>query len=162
LFGDGSLAVHFGLPPDGRSQRIDAIVLAVANRMEIEYIPINVHAGKFTNGIKFRVLTRDLSEVINLPEGFITTEKGQVLDWLHWLLTMGDRVIISEYEIRLGYGKGRSGGGIMIADKAGVWRVPPEYSGTMRNNWLTRAFKDNPNVYLSIIEKIIQAELQRI
>jgi hypothetical protein len=95
-------------------------------------------------------------------EGSILTEKGEVLEWLRWLLTFGDRIIISEYQIHLISGKGRSGRGIMVADDASAWRVPPRFSGTIRNNWLTRAFKENSQSFFLIIENIIKQELQRV
>jgi hypothetical protein len=158
----GDLAAHFGIPIGGRRQRIDNIVRAVADRMEVEYTPTRLRNNQYTNGITIKVLLRNLSEVLTLSEGIVLTEKGQTLDWLRWLLTLGDTIIISEYEIQLRPGYGRSGGGIMIADEAGVWRVPPQFSGTITNNWLTRAFNDNISQYLSIIEKILADELSRI
>ena len=158
----GELATHFGLRGSDRKQRIDEIILAVVNGMDIEFVPIRYTRGKFTNGIKFKVLAKNLSDVINLPEGDVVTEKDQVLPWLRWLLTFGDKIIISEYEIKLEQGKGRSRGGYMISEKAGVWRVPPEYSGTRHDNWLTRALNNNSTAYFSIIERVIKDELQRI
>lgn len=159
---NGELAAHFGIPYIGRQQRIDNIVSAVSNRIEITYKPIRLIAGRFAHGIRFGVLLTNLSEVLGLPDGQILTRKGQVLPWLEWLLVLGDTIEISEYEIKLWPGKGRSGGGIMISDKGGSWRVPPQFSGTLNDNWLTRAFKNNIQSYSSIIEKIIQSELQGI
>ena len=158
----GDLAAHFGIPIAHRETNINAIIQAVADRMEVEYTPVKYSVSKFTNGIKIKVLMKDLSEVLSLYQGVVGTEDGEVLEWLRWLLTKGDSIIIKEYDVQLMVGKGRSGGGIMIYDQAEVWRVPPEYSGTMRDNWLTRTLNENSTAYLSIIEKIIKYELQRI
>ena len=158
----GELAGHFGIPIRGRQNRIDNIVAAVSNRMEISYKPIVLRAGRLAHGLRFGVLMTDLSEVLGLPEANILTEKGQILPWLDWLLVLGDTIEISEYEIQFRMGKGRSARAIMIADNAGSWRVPPEFSGTLNDNWLTRAFKNNINAYSSIIENIIKSELQGI
>lgn len=156
----GQLAAHFGLPRYDRKIRIDDILSALVNRMEVRYTPIRVRGRKFINGLTFSIVTTNLSEVLTLPEGKILTQKGQVLDWMSWLLTMGDRIIISEYEINLESGKGRSGGGIMIAASGGSWRVPPEFSGTQNDNWFTRSLRSNS--YFSIIENIIKHELRGI
>jgi len=158
----GELAGHFGIPIRGRQNRIDNIVAAISNRMEISYKPITIQAGRFAHGLRFGVLLQDLSEVLGLPGSKILTEKGQVLPWLDWLLVFGDTIEISEYEIKFQAGKGRSARAIMIADNAGSWRVPPEFSGTLNDNWLTRAFKNNINPYSLIIENIIKSELQGI
>ena len=156
----GGLAYHFGLPTGGRKQRIDTIIQAVANRMEVEFIPVKLISKQFKKGIRFRVLLRDLSEVLTLPESLVLTEKGELLEWLHWLLELGDKIIINEYEIELGSGRGRSGGAIMVPEKSGSWRVPPKYAGTISKNWLTRALTKNGGAYLSIIEEIIKKEMQ--
>lgn len=158
----GSLAAQFGLPSAGRQQRIDNIVQAIANRMEIEYVPVTLQGQAFNHGIRFKVLLTDFSEVLSLSEASIVTEKGQTLDWLKWLLEFGDTIIIKEYEFKVQPGSGRSGGGIMIDDNASSWRVPPIFSGTIRNNWLTRALNDNSTAYFTIIENILRQELQGI
>lgn len=68
------------------------------------------------------------------------TVKGPPLPWLSWLLTEGDNFIIVDFH----YSEssiGRSGyAGIM--KKGGRWRVPPEYAGTISDNFLTDIFKE--------------------
>ena len=155
----GNLAIHFGIPIPNRQNNIDKIIKAVADGIRVEFKPIKYTAGKFTNGIKIFILRKDLSEVLNLASGIVISERGEALEWLKWLLTKGDTIIIREYDVEFMPGEGRSGGGIMIEDKAGVWRVPPEYSGTLRNNWLTRALNENATPFLSIIQNIIKSEL---
>lgn len=158
----GDLAAHFGIPANNREQRIDRILQAVVNRMEIDFVPISLRGRTYNGGLKFRVLLKNLSEVLTLSDGMVITEKGQTLEWLRWLLTLGDKIIISEYDVKLQPGRGRSRGGYMVPKDAGSWRVPPVFAGTLSDNWLTRAFNDNINSYLSIIEQIVKNELQRI
>jgi hypothetical protein len=158
----GTLAFELGIPKGNRKDRIDAVAHAVARNMEIEFIPITTGGKQFRNGIRFRLLMRDLSEVLSLQEAIIFTEKGQQLDWLRWLLTLGDSIIIDEYDVFYSPGRGRSGGAIMLPSNATAWRVPPQYSGTIGDNWLTRALVDNYPAYRSIIETILIDEFQRI
>lgn len=158
----GDLAVHFGLPRGSRRARVDTIVRAVSNAMNVEFNSISFSGGNSRGGFKIGVVTKNLSEVLSLGEGVVTTEKGQNLEWLRWLLTFGDKIIISEHYVKFIAGKGRSGGGVMVASNAGVWRVPPPYAGTTTDNWLTRAFTDSIQQYLPIIEKILEYELARI
>lgn len=158
----GDLAGHFGIPTAGRVARIDTIIRAVADGMKIRYVPVKLKGKKFTGGIEIGILRTNLAEVLFLAEGLVMTEKGVVLDWLNWLLTLGDTVIITKYDVELGTGLGRSGLAVMVPEDAGSWRVPPKYSGTIQKNWLTRAFNDNISAYLSIIENTVKQELQRI
>jgi len=159
---NGELAGHFGIPISGRKQRIDTILQAVTNRMEVEFVPIKLAGKNFGGGIKFRVLLKNLSEVLTLSAGVVLTEKGRTLEWLRWLLTLGDTIIIDNYSVDLKPGTGRSRGGLMVLDGAGSWRVPPQFAGTINDNWLTRAFNDNIIGFRSIIEPIIRQELQGI
>ncbi len=64
-----------------------------------------------------------------------------MLPWLKWLTTLGDAVIVRDYEVRAGFpDKSRTGDKIMV--KGSGWRVPPAHSGTPENNFLTRAIDE--------------------
>jgi capsid portal protein len=51
-------------------------------------------------------------------------------------------------------GFGRSRGGIM--SEGGSWRVPPQYTGTLDDNFVTRALTNREKD----IEKLLKAELR--
>lgn len=155
----GDLAAHFGLPISTRKTMVDNIVQKIGNNIEVEHRILKVRSGGFTGGVEIGILVKDFSDILSMSEAFVTTEKGQVLPWLEWLLIKGNKIIISEHEIHLIGGKGRSMGGIMVKNNAGVWRVPSEYSGVVSNNWLTRMFSDNIIQFSDIINKILEKEL---
>ena len=158
----GDLAAHFGIPILNRRNNLNIILETIGNNIEVTYKPIKIQAGNFTNGLTIEVLLSDLSDILALPQAVIITEKGDLLEWLSWLLTAGDKIIIRQYEIDLVEGEGRSGGGVMIESATGVWRVPPEFSGSVLNNWLTKALLLNADAYLSIIDNILKKELKGI
>ena len=79
-----------------------------------------------------------LSNRILLNDRRMNTEKGQSLHWLRWLLKEGAKPIVIGYQYVPGKA-GRSRGGVMMAN-AQSWRVPPQFSGTDENNFITRAF----------------------
>jgi hypothetical protein len=61
------------------------------------------------------------------------------LPWLEWLLLKGNSIIVRNYNVKYGQNpRSRSGDAIMI-DSTSSWRVPPEFAGTTRDNWTTRA-----------------------
>lgn len=70
--------------------------------------------------------------------GSYITEKGQIIPWFEWLTTLGDRVIVRKYDAEVGNPEfSRTGNTIMV--KGSGWRVPPEFSGTATDNFVTRA-----------------------
>tara|TARA_E500000331_G_scaffold324950_1_gene341713 strand:+ start:20984 stop:21637 length:654 start_codon:yes stop_codon:yes gene_type:complete len=74
-------------------------------------------------------------------KGIQETEKGQQLEWMKWLLTLGDAVIVRDYEVKAGFPKSsRTGDKIMV--KGSGWRVPPEHAGSEGNNFITRAIDE--------------------
>ena len=66
------------------------------------------------------------------------TDKGSNIEWFHWLTSLGDSVIVREFEVESGRSdQSRTGSKIMV--KGGGWRVPPLHSGKEGNNFITRA-----------------------
>lgn len=103
----------------------------------------------------------DMSDSINLPEANIELENGGVWPWLKWLTLEGDRVINSVF-----YWQGndyvsrefsRTGHGIMRDARGRKWNVPPEYSGSEGNNFITDALRGIEET----IGKIVIEELTR-
>ena len=74
---------------------------------------------------------------------YTSTEGKQVtIPWLDWLLTEGDRILVSGFSLELGQGLGRSWGGRMIEAPTGSWRIEPQYAGTLTDNFVTRALAE--------------------
>ena len=78
--------------------------------------------------------------MLGLQSGHVIYEGGD-LHWLSWLLTLGDSTIVVGYYYDPETGVGRSGLGTM--SEGGFFRVPPEFSGTRANNFVTRALIGN-------------------
>jgi len=127
-----SLNAVFGLTAS--RQAVDAIVSAISNSFVIEFKPIS---RKLTGSVTFHFQPKDFAELLGLPEGHQFTEVGTDLHWLEWLLLKGDLVVVKGYVYEPSH-KGRSGGGTMGI--GGVFRVPPQFSGTVDDNFITRAF----------------------
>ena len=80
-----------------------------------------------------------------LDKGFGAYDSnGNTVDWLRWLLTAGDTIVIADYQVMKEKGtplKGsRSGYALMVSPKMSKgFRVDPNHSGTIDDNWITRA-----------------------
>lgn len=157
LRGGGKLKGELGVV--NAELAIEKITAIVIQSVEVQSIRFRADgsargvAGKFI----LNVLPRDLTAVLSLKEGTFRSENGFEVPWLTWLLTMGDRIIIREYGFVAGPNKAsRTGLGIMVENQA-TWQVPHEFSGTIANNWLSRAL----NTVSNELGLIIQEEFQR-
>lgn len=144
----GSLASQFGLRPGDSGRAIDSIIDAVVNSVRTK---VQKFSPDLRGGVDFEIQPIDFSNLLVLPEGYVPYKDGS-LHWLDWLLVRGDDVIVIGYEY-VPSGDGRSGGGTM---KEGTfWRVPPQYSGTTRNNFITRALSGREQTLTPILQRLL-------
>ena len=121
----GTLQFDIGLPPGQAVQVVDI----------------------FAQGITIEIQPLAYQNKPNIPLQWDLTS-GQQADVKTLLLEAGDSILVFGYDIQ--YGPfGRSGGARMSrhADEswgmsAGVSRVPPSFSGTRSNNFISRALKN--------------------
>jgi hypothetical protein len=95
----------------------------------------------------------DISEASFLQTYTQSTPKQ--IDWLKWLLTEGNNIIISDFRVKYTPDnvKSRSGGAIMI--QKGSFRIPPQFSGTEDDNFITRSLEGIQEFIYSEIQKFI-------
>jgi len=147
--GPESLAAQFGLPMGSRQLIVDSIGTSVANSMTIEIKPLD---KKLSGSIQFMIQPKTYNNLLEQSLAKVTTKKGTILDWLDWLLLRGTQMIIMGYTYEPGTG-GRSGGGTMTG--GGNWRVPPQYSGTIDDNFITRALSGKDQELTSALKELI-------
>lgn len=154
----GELKDEFGLT--NARGKVDAILLTLEDSLYARYKKPFIKGNFINGGFTISMINAGFSDILSMPEAIQMTEKGVPLEWLKWLLLQGDTTIISGYEFKIGgkNSKSRTGGGIMSASVSGSWRVPPDYSGTMSDNWLTRAI----NSVSDDIEANLKALMQKM
>lgn len=113
---------------------------AVTEIINIISSSVRVDVRKFDKNLKGGVdlvfVDINIENLKSLPSGSLEILGGE-LNWIDWLLTKGDTPVIIGYRYSASTG-GRTGGGIM--KPGGTFRIPPEYSGTEDDNFITRAF----------------------
>lgn len=129
----GSLAGQFGLYPGQGQSSVVSIINSIQSAITINFKKFD---NKLLGGMEVNFQPLDFLNLLNLPQGIVNYKDGQ-LKWLDWLLTKGDTTIVVSYQYNPSTGIGRSGLGNMI--KGGSFRVPPQFSGTDSNNFITRA-----------------------
>lgn len=146
----GSLASAFGIFPGEDDRIVELIINEIINSIELNIKPANQYVKTV---IEIIFQKNGINSLINLPGTSVITELGTQLKWLEWLLTKGDSVVITGYYYAPEIGRGRSGGGTMKI--GGSFRVPPNFSGTLENNFITRAFSDKEKQIGQILLEIL-------
>jgi hypothetical protein len=146
-----TLFALFGLRSGSTNSIVDDIINSVVNSLSFSFIPID---NQLNGGITIELQPADFQNLLSLQSGHVVYSQGD-LHWLNWLLTMGNSVIIANYNYSPQSGAGRSRQGIMKF--GGSFRVPPQYSGTDTDNFITRALTGSAQE--DQITQIINTEL---
>jgi hypothetical protein len=134
----GVLRFDFGLTGDPGPQ----IVSAVVESLQVKIERTRGSANGISGGVTLSVQPSDYSNLLTLPVAMQALEIEGRVPWLEWLLFAGDSIIIAHYGVEYGAGLGRSGGAHMVSLKDapfGPYKVNSAFSGTVDNNFITRA-----------------------
>jgi len=151
----GQLQAELGLPD---ITPLDDIIEQWANNISVQVKPVSIGSSGIKGGFRIGAIEQKWEDVLKNPSASISSN-GKVLPWLAWLLIYGNKVIVREYSVSVQPSpKSRSGKAVMVADKKGRWRMPPQFSGTSKNNFVTRAidaaFSD---IQVMILEEVLRA-----
>jgi len=158
---NGELSGQIGFPKGTAQSYVDPILYKAAKSIKVQYAGTVVYNNTFKSRMYIYILQHDLLDVRDSIDSLVANESGHVIDWLDWLLTKGDRIIVGGFRYQPKAGAGRSFKGFMAG--GGNFRIPSEHSGVLGDNWLTRALESYINTialsYRQIIERLIKARL---
>lgn len=163
IVNDGQLLGELGLPDAGG--RLTRILETIRQGIQVTAIPVSIYGKKLRGGIVFKLLRADYLDILGLPEAQYVTEKGSVIPWLEWLLTMGDSIIVVGYDVDINLTpseKLRSRTGLALMEKGDGWRLPQAWGPYLPDdNFLTRAFNvsEAERILTDIIEQEITSRL---
>ena len=169
LMSGGMLRGELGLSSGSASSAAKAIAQEIGNSVEAEFTGFDLTRGSSIGagainrgGLTIYIQNSAFTNILSLAQSSISyySKKHKTtvkLDWLNWLLTQGDKIIVAKYQYVPKKGKGRSGLGTM--KKNGTWRVDPNFSGTAKDNFITRAL-DN-DTFKKHISDLISKELTK-
>lgn len=152
----GKLKAELGIPD---SSVVDKVIEGLVNTLEITNNPVKVASNGLSGGFRLTMIkSDDMSGLIYTDIASVIDEKGYSLPWLEWLLLEGNSILVKGYTVKYTSSpRSRSGLALMQPDGSYNWRVPAEFSGTQKNNWITRAIdsvdKEIYQIMISNIEK---------
>lgn len=133
----GQLKAEFGIP-DSDSKL--SMLLEFWKDITAKYTPVSIKNNTLSGGFTINMIQSNFADVLSSTAATVLTEKGQVLNWLEWLLLFGNKTIIKDYVVSMGPNQNsRTNMAIMKGVVSGKWSVPNQYSGTEANNWITRS-----------------------
>ena len=143
----GVLKADFGLTKESTPAIIDTIV----NSVEVRTTRFSTVGSSIKGGLILTVQPTDYSLLTTNPAIGGQVIKGGIMPWLDWLLVSGDAIIIANFGVEYGP-YGRSGGGRMT-EKKRPFKVNTNHSGTLDNNFITRAIDEHKLLIIDAIEK---------
>lgn len=154
---NGVLRKEFGIAD---ISNVDIAIDNIVNSMDLSIQSVSIKSSKVSGGISLSIVPNNLSGIIDDTSAFvIDSERGYSLPWLEWLLTKGGSIIVRGFEVQYGPNpRSRSGDAIMISSSSN-WRVPSEFSGTPKNNWITRALSTIETKIIKVLEDELRAIL---
>lgn len=135
----GQLKFELGVPDI--SNRIQSIFNVWFSNIDVKLESPKISGSGIKGSLTIGIIKSDLSDILGSDVAIITdSNTGSSVNWLEWLSLAGDKTIIKDYEVVLGPNRrSRTGNAIMTVSKNQRWKVPSEFSGTVANNWITRA-----------------------
>lgn len=154
----GRLRAHLGLE---NQDIIDEIIKIWKENIGIAFNPGSgfLRIGEMlTRKIIIVAIKADFSDVLNITGATYETDKGELIPWLEWLLKKGDTLLVPKFTVVRGnfdYPPSRTHHGIMVKTNSEGWRVPTEFSGTIDENFITRAIDGAEQEFLNVLNRIL-------
>jgi hypothetical protein len=151
----GRLRAEFGLSD---TNMVDNIIDKLVSTIDVSRSTVSYNKIGLVGGFTITMMkSDDMNGLIFTDIASVISNNGQHLPWLQWLLLEGNNAIVKNFDVKMGsYSQSRSGMAIMVSSRDN-WRVPPEFVGTISNNWTTRAIDRIEDKIDILIENIIGA-----
>ena len=151
----GRLKAEFGLSD---TNMVDNIIDKLVSTIDVSRSTVSYNKIGLVGGFTITMMkSDDMNGVIFTDIASVISNNGQHLPWLQWLLLEGNNAIVKNFDVKMGsYSQSRSGMAIMVSSRDN-WRVPPEFVGTISNNWTTRAIDRIEDKIYTLIQDIIEA-----
>jgi hypothetical protein len=146
---DGDLRYDLGLTQNEAVNVVERIAQILSEDIQVAVKREPYGATMTVSFVKYPYL-----EILNIPEATFTSKSGHEIEWLLWLLEKGNDILVQDYHVQYQQSsKSRSGGAFMF--RSGIFRIPPQFAGTLYDNFITRAFTDIDEFVLHEMERLL-------
>jgi hypothetical protein len=134
----GKLKYEFGI--DNADSKLNSLLTVWSTNIEYQYQQPYIRSSTISGSFSANMVRADFSDVLYTDfAAVVDTMRGYTLPWLEWLLLEGDKTIIKDYSVKFGSNRASRTGYAIMQPSQKSWKVPSEFSGTINDNWITRA-----------------------
>jgi len=134
----GKLKYEFGIA--NVDSKLASLINVWSTNIQYAYKAPSITAGRIRSSFSASMIKADFSDVLYADfAAVVDTLRGYTLPWLEWLLLEGNKTIVRNYQVILGPNRASRTGYALMKPANRSWKVPSEFSGTLNNNWITRA-----------------------
>ena len=130
--------------PDVKN-RLNSIIDTWSESLVVIPKLVRFTSGGIKGGLNIKGVDITWKDVLSEADATFVTTKGALLPWLDWLLIQGTKIIVKDYDVVFKRSRfSRTGRGLMIKTNSHFtdgknFKIPAEFAGTPRNNFVTRA-----------------------
>ena len=154
---NGELQAHLGLYPN--DIKPDEILNIWLQSVDAKFQKFQKKGNTYRANLALSLIDEDFTDVLNSPAATyisfaqhnnkhtLNVSNSYIIPWLRWLLIEGDRIVVRNYDINLKLvnsrqvNASRSGKALMFAKPGAGYRLPPQYTGTAKNNFVIDALR---------------------
>lgn len=150
----GVLKYELGIPD--ASNKVAGLLDIWSKNIDFKYSPPKVVRSQLVSSFSANMIRINFEDVLFTDLAVVQDSlRGYNLPWLQWLLLEGNSTIIENYQIIFGPNKAsRTGNAIMRQTSSQSWKVPSLFSGTLSDNWITRAIADAGPEIKDLLDKV--------
>jgi len=154
----GELLPELGLPFKIRQWAADSLPNIVAEGIEMISMPTIVNDGISIDTTVMWSNERMQELINNGFASYVSQGKNGTktsIDWLDWLINDGATLAVTRFHIVYGEGLKGSRTGKAVMKPGGSWELPPQWRGTMNDNFITQSIeKSVPEILELMANKI--------
>jgi hypothetical protein len=151
----GILKYELGIPD--ASNKISGLLDIWSKNIDFKYNPPKIIRSQVRASFSASMIRINFEDVLFTDFAVVRDSlRGYNLPWLQWLLLEGNSTIIEDYQIVFGPNQAsRTGNAIMRKNTSRYWKVPSLFSGTISDNWITRAIRDAQPEIQALLDKVL-------
>lgn len=149
---NGKLMYEFGIPDS--SSKLASLIEIWSTNIQYSYTKPKITGNQIKSHFSAGCIRIDFADVLYTDYALvIDSRRGYSLPWLEWLLLDGTKTIVSRHEVVIGSNQFSRTGNALMRSSQKSWKVPSEFAGTSRDNWITRAIDTVSNQIEDLLQR---------
>lgn len=152
----GKLKYELGIPD--ANTKIAGLLDIWTKNIYIEYMPPKIISSKIKSSFSASLIKSNFDDVLSTDLAYVIDNIYQYrLPWLEWLLLEGNKILVKKQEVVIGPNPRSRTGFALMKESNKSWKVPSEFAGTIRDNWITRAIDSIEEEVNNLLERTLKS-----